>query len=547
MPHLFARAAGIVAVTAAVMSVALPAEAGHKKTAKAPTATTTTTTTTTTTATTTAPATPSAAPTGQATVVSSETGFGSGLAGWLALTAPTAWISTVGHAAAGAVAVTASGVNTAATSPTFAVTPGARYSAEAWTKAALTGHKVGVALRFFDASGANISSATQIGQAVSNLVTGWTKTYRVVGFAPANAVTAAVATVSLDSTLGLVDYFDDVTVWKTTGYAAPVAGPLTTNGPAVLDAQGRRVTLHGVQLGGMRATNWNTNTVSTNEIEAAHRWGANFARLPVGENPMVPNDCSYDQSYVDTVDRIVNDVTSRGMVLLLDLHTNAVTDCGDWGNQQSLPDAKAVTFWQTVANRYKSNPLVAFDLYNEPHDITDSVWRNGGTVTSGGVTYQAVGMQKLYDTVRATGATNLVFASGRGWAATYPATAPLTGTTNLVWAVHAYTCPTATPANGGTCKPGPEGALDPSGILGNFATVGTTQPVMVTEFGWPDPSNGDYLANVAAYASSHGWAGWNAFVFNNFTGSQFDLMKDVGALWNPRQGGMAAITAMLGD
>jgi aryl-phospho-beta-D-glucosidase BglC (GH1 family) len=338
-----------------------------------------------------------------------------------------------------------------------------------------------------------------------------------------------------------------VTVTQTTGQAASVVGPLTTSGTSVLDGQGRRLQLHGVQLGGMKNMNWSANTVTVAEIDAAHRWGANLARLPVAENPFVPGDCSYDANYVSTVDRIVNDVTSRGMVLVLDLHTNALTACGAWDQQQKMPDAQAVSFWQAAATRYKNNPLVAFDLYNEPHDVTDAQWKNGGSISSSGVTYQAVGMQKLYDTVRATGAKNLVFASGRGWAGTYPATAPLTGTTNLIWAVHAYTCPTATPANGGACQSGPGGVEDPSGILGSFATVGTTQPVMVTEFGWPDPNDGDYIANVAAYASSHGWVGWNAFVFNNFTGSQFDLLKDVNSVWNPRAAGVAVINGMLGD
>jgi hypothetical protein len=540
MPHTFTRVAGVAAITGAIMSVALPAEAGHK-----PKSVSTTTTTTTTSASTTS--TPPAVTPGQSTVVDSLSNFGSGLTGWLPVVSPTSWIATVGHAAPGAVAVTASGLNTAASSPAFAVTPGARYSAQAWSLAAVTGHQVGVALKFYDANGTAIAGSAQVSQPVANAASGWTQTYRAVGFAPATAATAKVLTASLDSTLGLVDYFDDVTVWKSTGFAAPVVGPLTTSGAMVLDASGRRVQLHGVQLGGMKSMNWNANTVTTAEVDAAHRWGANFARLPVAENPMVPNDCSYDASYVSTVDRIVNDVTSRGMVLLLDLHTNAVTDCGDWGQQQNLPDSKAVTFWQTVANRYKSNPLVAFDLYNEPHDVTDAVWRNGGTVTSGGVTYAAVGMQKLYDTVRATGAKNLVFASGRGWASVYPATAPLTGTTNLVWGVHAYTCPIATPANGGSCQSGPAGVMDPTGILDNFASVETTQPVMVTEFGWPDPAVGDYITSVDAYTRAHGWLGWNAFVFNNFTGSQFDLMKDVGALWNPRGSGVAAITAMLDD
>jgi hypothetical protein len=534
MPRIAARAASVTALVAAGLSIALPAEAAHKP---APTKTTTTTATTTT----------AVAPAGQTTAVASAFGFDTGVVGWSPVATVASYVAGIGHDAAGSLAVTASGLFTGGISPKFPVTPGARYSADAWELAALSGHNVGVAIEFLDANGNAIAGSTQFGQPVADSAASWTRTSRVVGFAPANAVTAQVFALSLDSTLNLVDYVDDVTIWRTTGYATPLAGPLSTSGSKVIDAQGRAVHLHGVQLGGMRNTNWNTNTVSTAEVDAAHRYGANFARLPVSENPMTPGDCSYDTNYVSTVDRIVHDVTSRGMMLLLDLHTNAVTSCGDWSQQQKMPDGEAVTFWKTYAAEYKSNPLVAFDLYNEPHDVTDTVWRNGGSVFSGGVTYTTPGMQSLYDTVRSTGATNLVFASGNGWASTYPSGAPLTGTTNLVWGVHAYTCPAATPANGGTCQAGPGGVEDPSGILDHFAQIGATQPVMVTEFGWPDPSDGRYLAAVDSYATSHGWVGWNAFVFNNFTGGQFDLMKDVGALWNPTQAGMAAINAMLTD
>jgi hypothetical protein len=493
------------------------------------------------------------APSGQTTVGGvlpvSATAFSLPTTGWSSLTAPVAWVPAIGHSAAGALAVTASGLFSAAGSPTFAVTPGARYSASAWMRAALTSHEVGVGLRFYDANGSVIPAGNELSQAVTDVATGWTHSNTVIGFAPAGAVTGQVTVVSDDALTGLVDYVDDVAVSRTTGVAAPIAGPLTTSGPNVLDAQGRVVHLRGVQLAGMRVFGgWSDTSVTTDQIDAAHAWGANFVRLPLAENPAVPGDCSYDPSYLSIVDRIVNDATSRGMVILLDLHSQALTPCGDYSQQQKMADPSSVTFWQIVADRYKNNPLVAFDLYNEPHDISDAIWKNGGTVTSGGVTYTAPGMQKLYNTVRGTGADNLVFASGNGWANNYPANAPVTGIRNLVYGVHAYTCPSATPANGGTCTPGPGGLTDPSGILSGWSTVGTTVPVMITEFGYPDRTNGDYIANTVAYASSHNWVGWNVFVFDrSTTNTPFDLLKDTGPTWDPAQSGMAAMNGMLTD
>ena len=261
----------------------------------------------------------------------------------------------------------------------------------------------------------------------------------------------------------------------------------------------------------------------------------------------MPGDCSYDSTYLSKVDAMVNAATSQGIFVMLDLHTNALTACAA-PTQQSMPDANAVSVWTTLASRYKGNPLVGFDLYNEPHDISDAVWHNGGTVTSSGVTYQAVGMQTLYNAVRAAGATNLVFASGSNWATAFPATAPLTGTSNLVYAAHAYTCPSGLPSSGATCTVGPDGTIyDPSGLLSHFATIGRTAPVMVTEFGFPDKNDGRYITNVENYAASHGWVGWDVYAFDGSTGGLFDLWKNTGSMIEPAVSGMAVMTGMLND
>jgi hypothetical protein len=232
------------------------------------------------------------------------------------------------------------------------------------------------------------------------------------------------------------------------------------------------------------------------------------------------------------------------MLLLIDLHTNALTSCAAPA-QQSMPDAGAVAWWKSVAARYKSNPLVGFDLYNEPHDVTDAVWRDGGTVTSSGVTYTAAGMQALYDAVRSTGATNLVFVSGNNWAGSFPTAAPLSSTSNLVYAAHVYTCPSGTEASGATCYPGPGGVLDPTGVLRSFDAIGATMPVVVTEFGWPDKSDGRYLTNVINSVSGRGWSGWDVFAFDGSTVGLFDLVKDMGPLHDPAVSGMAVMVRLI--
>jgi hypothetical protein len=89
-----------------------------------------------------------------------------------------------------------------------------------------------------------------------------------------------------------------------------------------------------------------------------------------------------------------------------------------------MPDLNSVAFWKDFAPVYANHPAVLFDLYNEPHDVTWDVWLAGGTITDkpndrrGGPArkYECVGMQAMLDTVRATGAKNVVIAGGLDWA-----------------------------------------------------------------------------------------------------------------------------------
>jgi hypothetical protein len=72
-----------------------------------------------------------------------------------------------------------------------------------------------------------------------------------------------------------------------------------------------------------------------------------------------------------------------------------------------MPDAQyAPSFWTGVANAFKGNNAVMFDLFNEPYperatgDATSGwkCWRDGGTCA--GIPYQVAGFQGLINTVR---------------------------------------------------------------------------------------------------------------------------------------------------
>jgi len=184
-------------------------------------------------------------------------------------------------------------------------------------------------------------------------------------------------------------------------------------------------------------------------------WHVNLIRMPLAQDRWFGKAARQEdggESYRVLVDSLVDACAAAGVYLDLDLHWS---NRGQWSSeggklaQHLMPDELSVLFWQDVATRYKDYPFTIFGLYNEPHDVSWDVWRDGGTVTEKPprnatnqppVSYQAVGMQKLYDTVRATGAGNVVTASGLDWG--YDLRGVLEGHalqgTNIIYETHPY-------------------------------------------------------------------------------------------------------------
>jgi hypothetical protein len=198
----------------------------------------------------------------------------------------------------------------------------------------------------------------------------------------------------------------------------------------------------------------------------------------------------------------------------------------------------AITFWQEVASRYKSNPLVAFDLFNEPQKISQSTWLYGGTFTANGQTYDATGMQALYQTVRSAGAANLVVISGLDYADHPPAHA-LAGV-NIAYGAHAYQCTQSPPPSCAIANP-----YDAGVPLHHWLDFAKTYPLIVTEFGFPDHGvDGTYNANVISYADQQNWS-WSGFAWDGGTDGLYDLVQahpaSDGQTIEPNPAGMALV------
>lgn len=83
-----------------------------------------------------------------------------------------------------------------------------------------------------------------------------------------------------------------------------------------------------------------------------------------------------------------------------------------------MPDqAQAPVLWASVANTFKSNLAVIFDIFNEPYPDNNawdsynawSCWQNGNNCN---LPYAVAGMQSLVNAIRNAGSTNIVMLGG---------------------------------------------------------------------------------------------------------------------------------------
>lgn len=166
---------------------------------------------------------------------------------------------------------------------------------------------------------------------------------------------------------------------------------------------------------------------------AATDWSANVVRFQFAQENLFsgPNG-SVDPAYVNLVDSLVDEANSLDMVAIVTLQEEDQSG-------YVFPTASSTRFWAYMADHFKNNPDVFFDLFNEPKlppaavpgggaaaTTTDNsavwnVWRNGGLGLAayyskssplGTSDVQYVGMQDLVNTIRSEGADNIIIAEG---------------------------------------------------------------------------------------------------------------------------------------
>ncbi|KAJ8522402.1 hypothetical protein ONZ45_g991 [Pleurotus djamor] len=130
--------------------------------------------------------------------------------------------------------------------------------------------------------------------------------------------------------------------------------------------------------------------------------GFNSFRIPFKLERLSPpagglTSPNFDPAYLNSLKETVNYITSKGAYAVIEPHNYARY------NGAVITDTSAfATWWGNLANQFKTNNLVVFDIINEPYGIpaTDALALNQAAVNA----------------IRAAGATTqLIFVEGTAW------------------------------------------------------------------------------------------------------------------------------------
>jgi hypothetical protein len=241
-------------------------------------------------------------------------------------------------------------------------------------------------------------------------------------------------------------------------------------------------------------------------LQAIASWGANAVRIPMNEtcwlgiNGISP--AASGAAYQAAILSYVHRVEAHGLTPILDLHW-AAPGASQATEQLPMPNADhSREFWRQVAGAVLDDPYVVLELFNEPwpdyNQDTDAAWRcwrDGGFCP--GFSYEAAGMQQLVDSVRSTGAENVLLLGGIRFSntlsqwLTYMPHDPLA---QLAVAWHVYA--------GGFCA-------DTACFDGSPAAVAARVPIVATEIGEGD-CNGAFIETLMDWLDAHGdgYLGW---------------------------------------
>jgi len=287
---------------------------------------------------------------------------------------------------------------------------------------------------------------------------------------------------------------------------------LRTSGNRIINSTtGEPVLLRGLNRSGLEYSDPDEQgflsgaSLSRNEIQfITQSWRCNIIRLPFNQDFVLHgHNGRTAEEYRQALDQVIYWASMFGAYTLLDLQwLDAERIYG--GNRNfvaPLPNMQSIELWSTLARRYRDEPAVLYDLFNEPHDrLPDDPYPLN---KPDGTTYPASQMKvtmnewqpwarKLSEAIRNENPDALVFSAGTNWAYDLRGM-PIDDLDNVVYSTHIY----------------PNKGTDWDNVFGDLSA---SVPVFAGELGGTEsPDELDYVRRLLDYLRQKeiGFTAWS--------------------------------------
>lgn len=130
-------------------------------------------------------------------------------------------------------------------------------------------------------------------------------------------------------------------------------------------------------------------------FQAMRSWNMNAIRINISQ---WVQQADTTKTYLTKVDSVISQANLSGLYVILDFHddTQSGSPYGD-----GMLHKSSLAWWESIAARYKNNPMILFDPINEPKYATWNSWLQGDG-------NDIVGFQQIIQGIRSVGAQQII-------------------------------------------------------------------------------------------------------------------------------------------
>ncbi len=156
---------------------------------------------------------------------------------------------------------------------------------------------------------------------------------------------------------------------------------LKTEGNQIINSEGKAILFKGI-MPADPARLHNLNKFNKGFFDQIKETGANIIRIPVHPENWV-NDEDYLWRYLDLIVKWTGELN---IYVIIDWHYIGNISTGEG---QNMPDIEiptkelTISFWEKVSKYFINAPHVLFEIYNEPADISETLWNENANKIAG--------------------------------------------------------------------------------------------------------------------------------------------------------------------